>query len=47
MSYFESIGKENFPATDSNGQARLAALEERELGDDFLKAMVDFHVPAT
>lgn len=42
MSYFESIARERFPASDGNGQARLAALESRELGDDFLKAMVDF-----
>ncbi len=42
MSYFESIAKENFPADDDNGRARLRALESRELGEDFLKAMVDF-----
>lgn len=42
MSYFESVSKEQLPADDANGRARLAALNERELGEDFLKAMVDF-----
>jgi len=42
MSYFESVPKQSFPADDSDGRARQAALAEVDPGDDFFQAMVDF-----